>query len=659
MAVDILGQSGYIVYNSERYEDSISNLLQKDANTGTEIIAGQSALSNNVPLTEKDKNNTVSGIIHEDSGVAAGRYAVDSVIEDTNQTLNSVVGGGINSLAGKVGGLIGGAFGTIIKEVMGAIASAVTYVDGISETSFGFEQESSWRKFKTEINKHNTTYDAPNPFGNDKVPAYGGLILGTPPTFTPETDPKNRVTLNTFAKDFRFISFTPGMPKYNGGTVEQLIYGKDSYKNQTPDTQQMLRYLAKNGLDSEFTQKDRRYYTFMTKFDEYYTYLETMLNTLWIKLGLASKTGSGYSLMSFFETADGQVDGSLKAAYKSAIGFYLNGIPGISQSFSNSEFDAGLETDVNSASENYQRINYITGMGTTRGVQGAAKTAARATSNIVAAGQSIKGNIIDPIMTGVRGNGLKGIGTLLMNVANFAAGTDVSATVQQFTVTNGMKVKFPNLWGDSNYVKNMNMDFEFISPYGDPLSIFHYVYVPFLALLTFALPRQADQNGFVSPFFVRADIPGLITTDLALISDVTITKGGQSNNLWTKDGLPRSIHCSVTLTDLYPYLAMTKRLSFLSANPSYTVFLDNMAGLATMYNGQDNADNDKLDELYKDMLNRVTGVNDFAGQGRRINLANNYSANIFKQARDGHYSKPTPSISASSDKRVMPWFTKT
>lgn len=656
MTIDILGQSGYIVYNSERYEDSITNLLQKDASTGTEIIKGQNTVNPNTTITDPDKNSIINNVINEDAGVSAARYAVDSVIDETNSTFQSMVGTTLNGI-GKLLGSVGGSFGVIIKEVMGALSSTLTYVDGVSETSFGFEQENSWRKFKTEINRYNTTYDAPNPFGNTTVPAYGGLILGTPPTFTPETDPKNRVTLNTFAKDFRFISFTPGMPKYNGGTVEQLIYGKNSYKNQTPDTQQMIKYLAKNGLDSEFTNKDRRYYTFMTKFDEYYAYLETMLNTLWIKLGLASKTGEGYSLMSFFETADGQVDGSLKAAYKSAIGFYLNGTPGVSQSFSNSEMDAGLESDVNSAASDYQKINYITGMGSTSGVQAGVKTAARATSNLVTAGNSINNNIITPIMSGV--SGLKDIPKLLMNVANFAASSDVSATVQQFTVTNGMKVKFPNLWGDSTYVKNMNMDFEFISPYGDPLSIFHYVYVPFLALLTFALPRQADQNGFVSPFFVRADIPGLITTDLALISDITITKGGQSNNLWTKDGLPRSIHCSVTLTDLYPYLAMTKRLSFLSANPSYTVFLDNMAGLSTIYNGQDTGDNDKLDELYKDMLNRVTGVNDFAGQGRRIGLHNSYSANVFKQARDGHYNKPTPSVSANIDKRLMPWFVKT
>jgi len=38
--------------------------------------------------------------------------------------------------------------------------------------------------------------------------------------------------------------------------------------------------------------------------------------------------------------------------------------------------------------------------------------------------------------------------------------------------------------------------------------------------------------------------------------------------------------------DLYPYLAMTKRYSYLSSNPSFTVFLDNMAGLCALYQNE-------------------------------------------------------------------------
>ena len=181
-----------------------------------------------------------------------------------------------------------------------------------------------------------------------------------------------------------------------------------------------------------------------------------------------------------------------------------------------------------------------------------------------------------------------------------------------------MKVQYPKLWNDSGYSKNLNFNFNFVSPYGDPLSIFQYVYVPFFALLAYALPRQAADNGYVSPFFVRADIPGQFTSDLALISDLTWIKGGDGN-LWTKDKLPRSISGSFTVTDLYPYLAMVKRVSFLSANPSYTVFLDNMAGLRALYNS---GKTEPLAQYWKQMINRVSGEGNTTVDGELWNKFN-------------------------------------
>ena len=49
---------------------------------------------------------------------------------------------------------------------------------------------------------------------------------------------------------------------------------------------------------------------------------------------------------------------------------------------------------------------------------------------------------------------------------------------------------------------------------------------------------------------------------------------------------------------------MTKRFSFLSANPNYTVFLTNLAGLHAVY-GNDSDTN--LNDYWKEMLNRVPG----------------------------------------------------
>ncbi len=88
--------------------------------------------------------------------------------------------------------------------------------------------------------------------------------------------------------------------------------------------------------------------------------------------------------------------------------------------------------------------------------------------------------------------------------------------------------------------------------------------------------------------------------------------------------MPRAISGSFTLQDVYPYLAMTKRISFLSANPNYTIFLDNLAGLHSINATEDTS---ALNEHWKVMLNRVS-TNEISG------LYNKYSQNHEKTHTD-------------------------
>jgi hypothetical protein len=228
------------------------------------------------------------------------------------------------------------------------------------------------------------------------------------------------------------------------------------------------------------------------------------------------------------------------------------------------------------------------------------------------------GNMISKIAMGAVGGALGAVKDVYRNTTQ----VDLGAQMQSFATTNGMHVVYPDLWADGGgYSKSMTFDFNFTSPYGDPLSIFKYVYVPFCTLLCFTMPRAADDNGYVSPFFVRADMPGLFTCDLGLISNISYTRGGP-NGLFTKDGLPRAISGNFSIEDLYPYLAMSRRISFLSANPSYTSFLDTFTGFNAVYTTNDTSE---INSYWRNMLNRVNGEhkytlwNKFDSDGRRAN----------------------------------------
>lgn len=623
-----------------------SNLVNNYDNIISELSSGIvfSTLIDLAGTTFSGAYNAVSLATSQALEVVSSAGAIDGVmnlISTTESTVNNLyeasmnisdsVNETLNSLFDTLG--TDSVFVSILTKGLNIFTNSTfsSYKDGISETSFGYLMENSWSKtndsflntFANGSSAYTVSINNSTPFdpGENQSNLYGTMMLGAPPIFNHIADPRNRSIISTFLRDAKFLSLTPGYPKYNGSNY--LLKTNDDALHQTTTGESMLTYLLKNGIDKSFTEKDRRYYTFKTNYDDYYAYLETMLNTIWIKMGLGTEDNTHFNIFSFFDIVkNGKIDpngySKLLPKYQSSFGFYVNPEGATTESINSqsTSFGASNASEVNSQSDMFQQILYTTGMGT----GGAARDAARKYSNTLAITNSMKEFVSD-----VASNTLESAKSLASSIKNGSAGgilsstlsfapslladvngflqKDQGVTMQTFATTNGMRVVYPELWSDSSFSRTANFNFEFISPYGDPLSIFKYVMAPFAALLCFAMPRQAADNGFVSPFFVRADIPGLFTMDLGLITDFTWTRGG-NQNLWTKDGLPRAISGSFTIADLYPYLSMTKRFSFLSANPNYTVFLDNLSGFHAVY---DDENSSGLNDYWKDMLNRVNG----------------------------------------------------
>ena len=541
----------------------------------------------------------------------------------------------------------------IVAAMIDTIGGKPGQKDGVTETSFGMLMENSWNissnSFLNTFRKNNLSVkvnimdSTPLDPGAARESLYGSLMLGCPFMYNSNDDPHNRNLSNTILKNARFLSITPGFPKYNSTHYSQ---GKNNIYNLTPTGEQMLKYLQRNHLDSDFADKDKRYYSFKTDYASYFAYLEAMLNPIWIKLGLSRNVNdTEFNIFSFFNiksengTWDPSKAGELIERYNSSIGFYVNPASSVSESVDSSTSDFGIGDDASSRASAFQRINYFTGMG--QGSNSARRAMAFGNQYASEIGTFFSQTFVtggayasefSKGLEGIKAAAKKAQGYLKgapIDILRFNANTDIGTVIQSFAVSNGMKLQYPRLWMDSSYSKSMNFNVSFVSPYGDPLSIFKYVYVPFCALLCFGLPRQASENGLVSPFLVRADIPGLITSDLAMITNITWTKGG-SDNLWTKDGLPRAIDVSFTVEDLYPYLAMSKRMSFLSANPSYTVFLDNMSGLCALKSEEKGED--ILNNYFDELINRVNaesskGLWNMSSQYKKESIQSTFNQN--------------------------------
>ena len=69
-------------------------------------------------------------------------------------------------------------------------------------------------------------------------------------------------------------------------------------------------------------------------------------------------------------------------------------------------------------------------------------------------------------------------------------------------------------------------------------------------------PRQSTINSYTAPFIVRAYIPGMFSSEMSIVENLTITKGGDGS-AWSVDGYPLEIKLSISLKDLYNTFAMS------------------------------------------------------------------------------------------------------
>lgn len=151
--------------------------------------------------------------------------------------------------------------------------------------------------------------------------------------------------------------------------------------------------------------------------------------------------------------------------------------------------------------------------------------------------------------------------------------------VGQKEVLRGANLIYPEIWTDSGYSKTYNMQFNFISPYGDREAIYLNCLVPVLHLLGFSLPKQTTANTFSSPFLLKAFAKGWFSCNLGIVESISIDRGPEST--WSVEGLPTQMKVTLTVKDLYSQLMMSpsNKPSLFFSNQSLMDYLASMCGV--------------------------------------------------------------------------------
>lgn len=171
------------------------------------------------------------------------------------------------------------------------------------------------------------------------------------------------------------------------------------------------------------------------------------------------------------------------------------------------------------------------------------------------------------------GDGALNMGGPISNVFNkiISAGS---------AVVRGENIVLPEIYQNSTYSKDYQIQIHLKTPYGDKLAVYLDVIVPMLHLLALVLPKQSTANTYGSPFLIKAHVPGVFTCGLGIVTALQFDKA-RTEDAWSVDGLPMEVDVTMTIKDLYTKMSMSpsnEPLRFLN-NSSLIEYLSNVAGV--------------------------------------------------------------------------------
>ena len=382
-------------------------------------------------------------------------------------------------------------------------------------------------------------------------------VFGMPYQFTPITDIRLDTDANSGANSAYF-----GRLYYEKiiarAPVMIVQVGVPSFMFSFNDKQKegILKELALG--DQHDAAGNGRYYSFKETGEQYFAAVNSMTRVIACLMGIEDKpipTPSGGT------KAAGDVDwadqgfAQLWNWYHHSVCFYIDSQPQVQEDITNGTRQSQLASKVNQIGDMASEIQFLLG-----GV-----------SNLTGKDFTMdQSNIGSSNTTGI-------ISSISENIKALMAGG---------------RMYFPEIWSDSNFMRQYSVSIKLDTPDADPLSVYLNIFVPLCHILAFCLPRSAGKNVYVSPFLIRAYYKSMFNIDMGIVTSCSITKGNQGS--WTQDGLPTEVTVNLTIKDLYDVMSLavfnnegnleskvvtTNNVDLVLANPGQIDYLATMCGI--------------------------------------------------------------------------------
>ena len=302
-----------------------------------------------------------------------------------------------------------------------------------------------------------------------------------------------------------------------------------------------------------------RYYTFMDDFFSYSQYVNTMFRYVAITMGFGDdicpilRTNKTYRHFDLREVRDDSFWGKLITSNYIAV-YYDPAQSSIGESGSNSVGESVMSTMFTNVNAISREVQYLFGADLVTDVSKLQDNSQSLADTVTKLAQNLS----------MSDNGL------------------INRLSSLTSCISGANILFPYMWQDSQFSKSYNLHFKFSTPYGDPESVLLNIYLPYLCLLAMSMPRQAVNQGYKSPFIIKASSKGWFNCDMGMVESIDIKRGGSNNDQWTVDGLPTEIDITLSIRDLYPVMMATTDASLgimLSGNSAFTDYLGMLSGI--------------------------------------------------------------------------------
>lgn len=388
-------------------------------------------------------------------------------------------------------------------------------------------------------------------------------VFGMPYQFTPITDIRLDTDANSGANSAYFgrlyyekiIARAPVMIVQVGVPSFMFSFNKD----QKEDILEKLALGDEHEVAANSViNGNGRYYSFKETGEQYFAAVNSMTRVIACLMGIEDKpipTPSGGTKPA------GEVDwadqgfSQLWNWYHHSVCFYIDSQPQVQEDITNGTRQSQLASKVNQIGDMASEIQFLLG-----GVSNlAGKDFTMDQSNI---GSSNTTGIISSISENIK------------------------------ALMAGGRMYFPEIWSDSNFMRQYSVSIKLDTPDADPLSVYLNIFVPLCHILAFCLPRSAGKNVYVSPFLIRAYYKSMFNIDMGIVTSCSITKGNQGS--WTQDGLPTEVTVNLTIKDLYDVMSLavfnnegnleskvvtTNNVDLVLANPGQIDYLATMCGI--------------------------------------------------------------------------------